>query len=282
MKKILISIAAIMLLTGAANAVENNTFTATVEAGEEGVVVQQPMFFGNGGVYNTPIETGRIWKAPTTKLIGVNLKPYKITESFDDLITIDNNPVDFKFHLTFQNMKGKTPKLIKHFGNTPEWYINNLREPIRNLAREFTKSKKMFDMTTDAQTITKMQSELTMKISDVLSSKKIPIILINATVGKVVPPKEVITATIKTAVQKQRVKTQQERVKAEKAREEAEKAAAIADQAYPKQFNMTNTEYLKFKELENQRKAIENQNPVTIIMGGNVQPVIPIGGQNVK
>lgn len=40
-----------------------------VEAGEEGVLVESPLFFGYGGVDYTPVSTGLTWNAPTTDCI---------------------------------------------------------------------------------------------------------------------------------------------------------------------------------------------------------------------
>ena len=40
-----------------------------IEAGHEGVMVEQPFFFGHGGVDPAPSKTGRVWVAPTTKEI---------------------------------------------------------------------------------------------------------------------------------------------------------------------------------------------------------------------
>ena len=58
---------------------------------------------------------------------------------------------------------------------------------------------------------------------------------------------------IKLSVQKQNVKTQEERVKAEQSRELAEKASANADKAYMSAINMNADQYLKMKELDNQK-----------------------------
>ena len=111
----------------------------SIDQGEEAVLIYQPWFFGHGGVDETPIKTGQIWTVFSTKVINVNLKPYLIDEKFNDLITFDNNPVDFKFHFIFQNIAGKTPILVENFGTGKDgrsWYFNNLREAVRNMARD--------------------------------------------------------------------------------------------------------------------------------------------------
>ncbi len=249
----------------------------SIDAGYEGVIVKKPWFFGHGGVEEKPVQTGLVWRVTTTSIISINIKPYNIDEVFDDLITADNNPVDFKIHLTLKNISGRTPELVAKWG--PNWYKNKLREPLRNTARSFTKAKKMFEMTTNPDTIYAMEEEVTKTVRKFMKDEDIPVELLKATVGKVIAPKKVIEATIATAVQKQNVKTQTERVKAEKAREQAEIAAANADKAYAKTFGLTSQQYLDMKNLENNRLAIEaaknGKININMIMG-NAQPMFNV------
>ncbi|MCS6293838.1 MAG: hypothetical protein H8J66_12255, partial [Nitrospira sp.] len=44
---------------------------AAIDAGHEGVLVEQPLFFGHGGVDPVPTKTGRLWVSPTTRVIDV-------------------------------------------------------------------------------------------------------------------------------------------------------------------------------------------------------------------
>lgn len=255
---------------------------SSVDAGEEGVLVKKPWFFGHGGVSDEPIKTGLEWTAWSTEVVRVNVKPFNITEPFDDLITYDNNPVDFEINLTFKHIEGKTPILVEKFGieiidsnrySTGGWYGSKVKEPLRNTVREFTKGNTMFQMTTDPNVVIKLENIVNLEIKKFLAAEGIPTELVNATVGKVSPPKAVIDSTIQTAVQKQNVKTQEERVKAEQSREVAEKAAANADKAYMKAIDMTPDQYLKMKEMDNQKLAIEKGSNVHIIMG-NAIPII--------
>ena len=52
--------------------------------------------------------------------------------------------------------------------------------------------------------------------------------------------------------------------------DEAEKAAANADKAYMSAINMNAEQYLRMKEIDNQKLAIERGSNVTVIMGGGV------------
>ena len=246
---------------------------STVDAGQEAVLVKKPWFFGSEGVDKEPIKTGLTWTAFSTEVIRVDIKPFNISEPFDDLITVDNNPVDFDIHLTFKHIEGKTPILVEKFGNN--WYENKVKQPLRNSVREFTKGNTMFAMTTDPNIVTKLEAVVTNEVQKFLKDEIIPTELVKVTVGKVSPPQAVIDSTIQTAVQKQNVKTQEERVKAEQSRELAEKASANADKAYMSAINMSAEQYLKMKELDNQKLAIERGSNVNIIMGNGI-PLVQV------
>ncbi len=243
-----VAIAAMFTMTGCFS-------PSSVDAGTEGVLVKKPYIFGHGGVSEDPVSVGLVWTVWSTEVKRINIKPFNIDEKFDDLVTQDNNPVDFKIHLTFKHISGKTPILVEKFGNS--WYANKVREPLRNSTRSFTKSHKMFDMTTNPEVTDKLEKMVTQEIRTFLVKEGIPTELVLVTVGKVLPPKKVVEATINTAVQKQNVKTQNERVAAEQARSKAEQASAEADKAYMQEMGMTSVEYLEMKRLENQRLAIE-------------------------
>lgn len=247
---------------------------SSIGAGEEGVMIKKPWIFGHGGVEQDPIKTGLVWTAWSTEVVRVDVKPFNVTEPFDDLITIDNNPVDFTIHLTFKHIEGQTPILVEKFGTTG-WYKNKVQEPLRNSVREFTKAQTMFEMTTDPRVVTELETKVAQEIMLFLKKENIPTELVLATIGKVMPPQAVIDATIQTGVQKQNVLTQVERVKAEQARELAEKASAMADKAYMSAINMNADQYLRMKELDNQKLAIAKGGSVSIIMG-NAQPMFNI------
>ncbi len=251
---------------------------SSIDQGQEGVLIYQPWFFGHGGVDPVPVKTGLVWKVWTTNVVKVDVRPFNIDEVFYDLVTKDNNPVDFKIHLTFKHIEGKTPILVEKFGN--DWYKNKVREPLRNSTRTFTKNHTMFEMTTDSAITDKLEQQVKKEIREFLLREKMPTELVEATVGKVMPPKTVIESTIQTAVQKQNVKTQQERVKAEESREKAERASANADKAYMKAIGMTAAQYLEMKRLDVQKLAIEAAKDgnvkINIIMG-NAQPMFNVG-----
>ncbi len=248
-----------------------------VDAGEEGVMIKKPWVFGHGGVVAEPLTTGLTWTVWSTEVKRVNLKPFNFDETFDDLVTRDNNRVDFKIHLTFKHIAGLTPILVEKFGS--DWYTNKVREPLRNSTRSFTKKHSMFEMTTNSEVTDKLENMVTEEISAFLKAEGIPTELLLATVGRAFPPQKVLDETENTAIEVQKVKTQAKRTAAENSREEAERAAARADEAYREEMGMTTVEYLQKLKLDNERAAIngaaDGKINMTMIMG-NVQPMVNI------
>jgi regulator of protease activity HflC (stomatin/prohibitin superfamily) len=109
---------------------------------------------------------------------------------------------------------------------------------------------------------------------------KLPIRVIQVSIGSITPPKAVLDETKSTSAQNQSILTQKARAKAETARMDAEVQKAIADKAYQNQMNMTIDEYLRLRQLEIEKEKVElikdNKN-TTIIFGGANNPVaLPI------
>lgn len=249
---------------------------SNIDAGEEGVLIYKPWVFGHGGVEKEPIKTGLTWTVWSTQVERVNVKPFNINENFDDLITKDNNPVDFSVHMTFKHIDGKTPILIEKFGLMKEdnpnagWYPSKIQQPLRNDVREFVKDYSMFEISTNPEIANRLQSVVAKKVQEFIKKEGMPTMLVNVSVGKVMPPQSVVDATLATAAQKQNVLTQEARVKAEQSREIAEKASARADKAYMQEMSMTPQQYLKNKELD----IIAKKENVQVFLGAMPQPMV--------
>jgi len=268
MKK-LINLITVLLI---ASSFSNCSFSS-IDAGEEGVLTYQPWFFGHGGVDEKPITTGMTWTVWSTAVDRYDIKPVEYEEVFDDLITADNNPVDFKAYIETQIIKGKTPDLHENFGK--KWYDQKIQEIFRKFIRNFGRSKTMFELTTNAA-VTDMMAKIAMEQTIAhIKTERLPVKINRVNVGKVSPPLPVIEETIKTAAQKQRSKTETARAKAELSRKAAEKNKAIADKAYRVEFGMTTAEYLKLRQLEIEKEKLDivkNKDNVTVILnsGGAV------------
>ena len=237
-----------------------------IEAGHEGVMVEQPFFFGHGGVDPAPTKTGRVWVAPTTKVIEVDIRPLQYSEHFD-IISAENAPVSFDAFLIANVVEGRTPHPIARYGTT--WYQNNVKEAFRTFVREEVQRYPLFQLTTDPTTRTKLQDAIAREVQNKLIDKQnMPIRLNRVVVGSILPPKGVVEQTTQTIVQEQRKITMVEFQKAEEAREKAEKQRGIADRAYRESLGLTAPEFVDLRRIEVQKEIVQHApSALTVIMG---------------
>jgi len=252
----LILASAVLLLTGC----------VAIDAGHEGVLVEQPFFFGHGGVDPVPTKTGRVWVAPTTKVIDVDIRPIQYSEHFD-IISAENAPVSFDAFLIANAIEGRTPELINRFG--PNWYQNNAKEAFRTFVREEVQKYPLFQLTTDPTTRTKLQEAIAREVqTKLLEKQSLPIKLNRVVVGSILPPKGVVEQTTQTIIQEQRKITMVEFQKAEESREKAEKQRGIADRAYRESLGLTAPEFVDLRRIEVQKEIVQHSpSALTVIMG---------------
>jgi regulator of protease activity HflC (stomatin/prohibitin superfamily) len=237
-----------------------------IEAGHEGVLVEQPFFFGHGGVDAAPSKTGRVWVAPTTKVVEVDIRPLQYSEHFD-IISAENAPVSFDAFLIANVVEGRSPELISRYG--AGWYQNNVKEAFRTFVREEVQRYPLFQLTTDPTTRTKLQDAIAREVQNKLIDKQnMPIRLNRVVVGSILPPKGVVEQTTQTIVQEQRKITMVEFQKAEEAREKAEKQRGIADRAYRESLGLTAPEFVDLRRIEVQKEIVQHSpSALTVIMG---------------
>src|SRR5262245_2061188 len=239
---------------------------AAIEAGHEGVLVEQPFFFGHGGVNPVPATTGRINVAPTTKVIDVDIRPIQYSEHFD-IISAENAPVSFDAFMIANVVEGRSPELISRFG--PNWYQNNVKEAFRTFVREEVQKYPLFQLTTDPTTRTKLQDAIGREVqTKLIERQNIPVRLNRIVVGSILPPKGVVEQTTQTIIQEQRRITMIEFQKAEEAREKAEKQRGIADRAYRESLGLTAPEFVDLRRIEVQKEIVQHSpTALTVIMG---------------
>lgn len=237
-----------------------------VEAGHEGVLVEQPFFFGHGGVNPVPATTGRVNVAPTTRVIDVDVRPVQYSEHFD-IISAENAPVSFDAFLIANVVEGRSPELISRFG--PNWYQNNVKEAFRTFVREEVQKYPLFQLTTDPTTRAKLQDAIAREVQIKLIEKQnIPVRLNRVVVGSILPPKGVVEQTTQTIIQEQRKITMIEFQKAEEAREKAERQRGIADRAYRESLGLTAPEFVDLRRIEVQKEIVQHSpSALTVIMG---------------
>ncbi|MBI4400614.1 MAG: hypothetical protein HY581_03145 [Nitrospirae bacterium] len=240
---------------------------AAIEAGHEGVLVEKPFFFGHGGVDPVPTTTGRIYLAPTTELIDVDIRPIQHSEHFD-IISQENAPVSFDAFLIANVIEGRTPELVARFG--PNWYVNNVKEAFRTFVREEVQKYPLFQLTTDPGTRARLQDAVEHEVKTKLIGKQnIPVLVNRIVIGSILPPKTVLDQTVQTIVQEQRKITMAEFQKAEEARERAERQRGIADRAYREHLGLTAPEFVDLRRIEVQKEIVQHvpNSNLTIIMG---------------
>lgn len=241
------------------------TACVAIEAGHEGVLVEQPFVFGHGGVDPVPTTTGRIWVVPTTKVIDVEVRPVQYSEHFD-IISAENAPVSFDAFLIANVVEGRSPELIAKYG--PDWYRNNVKEAFRTFVREEVQKYPLFQLTTDPTTRAKLQDAIAREVqSKLIEKQNIPIRLNRIVVGSIMPPNGVVQQTTETIVQEQRKITMAEFQKAEEAREQAEKQRGIADRAYRESVGLSAAEFVDLRRIEVQKEIVQHSpTALTIIM----------------
>ncbi|WP_447972709.1 SPFH domain-containing protein [Nitrospira sp. Kam-Ns4a] len=237
-----------------------------IDAGHEGVLVKKPLLFGHGGVDPEPATTGRIFVAPTTELIEVDVRPVQYAEHFD-IISAENAPVSFDAFLIANVIEGRSPDLISRFG--PNWYSQNVKEAFRTYVREEVQKYPLFELTTNPGTRAKLQSAVEEAVKrKLIEQQNIPVRLNRIVIGSILPPKGVLDQTAQTIIQEQRRITMIEFQKAEEAREKAERQRGIADRAYREHLGLSATEFVDLRRIEVQKEIAQHAPAaLTIIMG---------------
>jgi len=253
-------------IVGAMSMVLMGVGCVAIEAGHEGVLVEQPFFFGHGGVDPIPAKTGRVGVSPTTKVIDVDIRPIQYSEHFD-IISAENAPVSFDAFLIANVIEGRSPELISRYG--PNWYANNAKEAFRTFVREEVQRYPLFQLTTDPTTRAKLQDAIAKEVQTKLIEKQgIPVRLNRVVVGSILPPKGVVEQTTQTIIQEQRKITMVEFQKAEESREKAEKQRGIADRAYRESLGLTAPEFVDLRRIEVQKEIVQHTPAaLTVIMG---------------
>ncbi len=237
-----------------------------IDAGHEGVLVEQPFFFGHGGVDPVPSKTGRVIVAPTTKVIDVDIRPIQFSEHFD-IISAENAPVSFDAFLIANVIEGRSSELISRYGQN--WYQNNVKEAFRTFVREEVQKYPLFQLTTDPTIRAKLQDAIAGELQAKLIEKQsVPVRLNRVVVGSILPPKGVVEQTTEAIIQEQRKITMVEFQKAELAREKSERQRGIADRAYRESLGLTAPEFVDLRRIEVQKEIVQHSPAaLTVIMG---------------
>lgn len=240
------------------------------DAGHEAVLIEKPMIFGHGGVNSEPVKTGRTYVWFTTESVLVNTQPIQFTEHFDDLMSSDGVPLDFDSVLRLQITD--SVMLIKNFGI--KWFENNVQAEFRNRVRQAVRKHGMNETAISTKAIDEIDTEISQAMEKYLADAKLPVKLVQMTVGKANPPDSIKNQRVETASQQQRVLTEQQRKLAEDSRKAAEQSRADADNAFRNAMQMSPEQYLRLETIKMQRDVCAGGKCSFILTDGRVTPIV--------
>jgi regulator of protease activity HflC (stomatin/prohibitin superfamily) len=254
---------------------------AAPDSGQEAVLIRKPWFFGHGGVVSEPVRTGLTYTAITTTAVYVPVVPQLVKEHFADIMSSDGVPLSFDAYV--QLRVTDSVKLVDKFsgavgaqeGNIPAWYAFNLQGPIRNAIRLAVKKHGLNEIAIASTADVVIEAEVKTAIRKYISSRGLPIELVDFTLGKTNPPDAVLDQRVRTAAEQQRQITEKQTQAAEEARKGAENARAEADNAYREKMQLSPEQFIRLQQIDMQRKVCDG-GKCTFIIGANVSPVVNV------
>lgn len=243
-----------------------------IEVGYEGVLTDKPFIFGHGGVRKDSVKPGAVWVWWTTESQLINMQPQQFTVHFDDIMSSDGVPLDFDSVIRLRVIN--SVQLIEKFG--PDWYGKNIEMEFRNRVRQSVRKHGMNETAISTKAIDEIDAEVSGEMAEYLKSAKLPVLLVQVTVGKANPPDSVKNQRIETANQQQRILTEQQRKLAEDQRRMAEISRAAADNAYREDMHLSPDQFLQLEQIK-MLKEVGKSEKATLIMGGGATPVIDVG-----
>jgi len=234
------------------------------EPGTETVIVENPWFFGHGGVSEETQKPGAGWYALTTHGVGITTAPVKYDEAMPHLATNDNNFINYASYLVLQ--WSNAAENAKKFGLS-SWYENNLKEQYRTIVRDVTKQYQMTAIMTDPETLQKIELEVSNRLNIVIAETGLKVKLLNVNMGKALPDAAVITEMNNTAVQQQRKKSEIQRKLAEDSRLQAEQSRALADNAYRESMHLDAEQFVRLEGIKRYSDACKESKYCVIVQG---------------
>lgn len=243
------------------------------DAGQAAVLIDKPIVFGHGGVRAEPVTTGLTYTWFSTNKIYVDMFPQQYDGNFNDLMSSDGVPLDF--HAIIRLQVVDPVALVEHFGR--DWYKNNVEQEFFNRVRSAVKKHGMNETAIQTTAIEEIDSEVSRAMTAYINENKLPIRLLNITVGKANPPDAVRNQRVETAQQEQRVLTEQKRDLAEQSRKAAEQSRAEADNAYRLAMNLSPAQFVQMQRIKMQAEVCAVPDArCTFIIGTQVEPVVNV------
>ena len=245
MKKILAIFAIVAMTISLMSCTVNPSYDTEV------AFMQKPIFFGETKVQDEPC-TSFTFHAWTTTPVKFYMLPVKHSFKFDDMLSDDNTPLDINTTLTLKVQKGKTPVLLRNYGE--RWYETFIESMFKRKVKEYVSQYSPFDLMSDQKTTKDFDGRIAndmRKYIDSLSTKnEFPVDIVMVVTESITPNEKQKAEMNNTAATVQKKRTQEVRNKTEQAREKAEISRAKADKAYIKEMGLTPSEYIQLKWIE--------------------------------
>jgi regulator of protease activity HflC (stomatin/prohibitin superfamily) len=256
MKQLLILVILVMALSGC--------HSVTTPPGYESVIIDNPWFFGHGGVRQETQKPGLSWYWWSTTSVDIAMTPMKYDEPLDHLATGDNNFINYASYIVLQ---WKDPAYhVKNFGRE-NWYNHNLKEQYRTIVRDVTKKYQMTSIMTDPPTLASIEAEIAAQFRKHIETTGLRVTLINVNMGKALPDGPVIVEMNNTAAQQQRKKTEVQRKLAEDSRLQAEQSRANADNAYRQSMKLDAAQFVQLESIKRYSDACKESKNCIIVQG---------------
>jgi regulator of protease activity HflC (stomatin/prohibitin superfamily) len=271
MKNILLIACSALALTGC--------HYASVDPGEQGVAVEHPWFFGNGGVSDEVINPGTKVIAISTSVEKVPTTPIAFTVEFTHM---PSDGIPLNFHTTVRVQVTDPVELVKHWngaakdekGNSADvWFWGTINPIYTNLVRQDVKRFTMQDMAFGQTAVDQIEQHVSDQLSAFIARNHMPVRLLSVTIGRASPPQEILDQRTATAEQQQREKTMEAQQKAEEARKGAEMARAAADNSYRSEMQLSPEQYVELQRIKMQGETCGKEGNCTFIFG-NATPLI--------
>jgi regulator of protease activity HflC (stomatin/prohibitin superfamily) len=193
--------------------------------------------------------------------------------TFDDLMSSDGVPLDFDSIIRMKITDSVA--LIKNFG--PQWYETNVEAEFRNRVRSAVKKHGMNETAIQTTAVEAIDSEVSSGMMEYIRAARLPIALIDVTVGKANPPDAIKHQRIDTATQEQRINTERQRKLAEDQRKAAEESRAAADNAYRQAMSLSPEQFLSLESIKMQRDVCANpKSQCSFFLGANPVPTLNV------
>ena len=225
-----------------------------VEPGHELVVNDKPYLFGHDGVREKPIREGRVWLFFTSSAEPVRMTPQSTTIAIDDFSSKNNILLDFS--TTIQWRVSDSVMLVKNFG-VKDWFNNNLHNQYLAIVRDSVKKRTMEEMMSDSNTAAQVDDEVTAAVRKLVTDEKLPIVILNVSLGRAKPNPNVLSQMNETAQQEQRKKSLFAATDAEKQREAEQIAKARADNAYRNAMSLSPEQFIQLEAIKRFSEACE-------------------------